>query len=416
MITIAGSRSRQSISEAPRPSRRAALQGAAALSAATFLAATERLPAAAGDFAGFLASLWPAAEAAGVRRATFEALTADLQPDNGLPRGSGGQPEFERLLAEYYREAVGAGRVARGRSLAAAEAATLADDERRYGVPGAIALAAWGMESDYGRAGTGTRDVLRTVATLAWTRPDRPAFRDEAVAAMVILDRGTIERRRLVGSWAGAMGAPQFLPSAYLKYAVGPAGAAPDIWASPPDILASIANFLAQEGWARGEPWIAEVILPAGFDFPTLHALAADWAKLGRRRPDGATVEGAGEAALFLPAGAAGPAFLLFPNYFTIKQYNNSDSYALSLGSLAQRIAGAAPLATPWPAHAVRLSRSDRTFIQARLAALGLYTGAPDGKFGPKARDAIHAYQKQAGLGPADGFATPALVASLRRN
>ena len=155
-------------------------------------------------------------------------------------------------------------------------------------------------------------------------------------------------------------------------------------------------------------------MLPAGFDFPTLHASAADWARLGLRRPDGAIVEGAGEAALFLPAGAAGPAFLLFPNYFVIKQYNNSDSYALSLGSLAQRIAGSGPPSTPWPAHAVRLSRSDKALVQARLAALGLYTGPPDGKFGPKARDAVHAYQKQAGLTPADGFATPALVAALR--
>ena len=271
------------------------------------------------------------------------------------------------------------------------------------------------MESDYGRI-RGTRDILRTVATLAWTRRDRPVFRDEFVAALLILDRGLVPRERLVGSWAGAMGDPQFLPSAYLKYAVNASSDATpaDIWSRPPDILASIANFLRMEGWIAGEPWIEEVLIPDGFAYPTLHATAAEWSGLGLRQPAGRPPEGSGEAALFLPAGAIGPAFLLYPNYFVIKQYNNSDSYALSLGSLAQRIAGASPLVTPWPARPISLSREDKAFVQTRLAGMGLYDGAQDGKFGPKARDAIHAYQKRAGFAPADGFATPALVSSLR--
>ena len=318
-------------------------------------------------------------------------------------------------MQAYYREAVSAGRIAQGRSRAAAYADALAAGEGRFGVPGEICLAAWGIESDYGRA-RGTRDVLRTVATLAWTRGDRPMFRDEVVAALVILDRRLVAREQLVGSWAGAMGDPQFLPSAYLKYAVSAsAGAATaDIWHRPPDILASIANFLHIEGWTAGEPWIEEVLIPDGFDYPTLHASGAEWSRLGVRKRAGGSPEGGGDAALFLPAGAAGPAFLLYPNYFVIKQYNNSDAYALSLGSLAQRVAGAPAPATPWPAQPISLSRAEKTFVQTRLAAMGLYDGAQDGKFGPKARDAIHAYQKRAGLAPADGFATPALVASLR--
>ena len=370
---------------------------------------------AADDFAGFLQSLWPDAQAKGVRRDTFDALVADLKPDRTLPRSGGGQPEFEKPLQAYFREAVSAGRIAQGRARATSYADTLATDQSRFGVPGAICLAAWGMESDFGRI-RGNRDILRTVATLAWTRRDRPVFRDEFVAALVILDRGLVSRAQLVGSWAGAMGDPQFLPSAYLKYAVSASGdaATPDIWSRPPDILASIANFLHTEGWTPGEPWIEEVLLPDGFDYPTLHASANDWARLGLRRPGGRSLEGSGDVALFLPAGASGPAFLLYANYFVIKQYNNSDSYALSLGSLAQRIDGATALATPWPARPINLSRADKTFIQARLATLGLYDGAQDGKFGPKARDAVHAYQKRAGLVPADGFATPALVASLR--
>ena len=365
------------------------------------------------DFTVFLESLWPRAAAQGVRRSTFEAALVGLTPDRGLPRGSAGQPEFDKPLQTYLQEAVSAGRVAKGRALTARYASALAASELRFGVPGEICLAAWGMESDFGRS-QGSRDIVRTLATLAYTRPDRPVFGDEFIAVLLILERGA-SRDRLKGSWAGAMGDPQFLPSAYLKYAVSAAGdAAPDIWTNPADVLTSIASFLRAQGWTPNQPWIEDVVLPRGFAFPTLHESAIAWGALGLRRQDGRPPQGEGDAALFLPSGAAGPAFLLFANYFVIKQYNNSDSYALSLGTLARRIAGDAPLSTPWPTRPPNLSRSDKAFIQARLAAKGLYDGAQDGKFGPKARDAIHAFQKQAGLQPADGFATPALVASLR--
>ena len=314
--------------------------------------------AAADDFADYLKKLWPDAQARGVGRETFDALLAGLKPDLTLPRSGAGQPEFERPLQAYYREAVSAGRIAQGRSRAAAYADALAAGEGRFGVPGEICLAAWGMESDYGRA-RGTRDVLRTVATLAWTRRDRPMFRDEVVAALVILDRRLVAREQLVGSWAGAMGDPQFLPSAYLKYAVSAsAGAATaDIWHRPPDILASIANFMHIEGWTAGEPWIEEVLIPDGFDYPTLHASGAEWSRLGVRKRAGGSPEGGGDAALFLPAGAAGPAFLLYANYFVIKQYNNSDAYALSLGSLAQ--------ASPERRRRRRLGRRSRSAFRA---------------------------------------------------
>ncbi len=366
-------------------------------------------------FDAFLQSLWPDARAKGVGRDIFDRALAGLVPDGGVPKASDRQPEFEKPLQSYVQEAVSPGRIARGRALMTRYASALDGVAGRSGVPGEVALAAWAMETDYGRV-RGARDVLRTLATLAYTRAERPVFRDEVLATLVILQRGTVPRQRLVGSWAGAMGDPQFLPSAYLKYAVSAGGeGAPNIWTNPADTLASIANFLRMEGWASGQPWVEDVVVPEGFTFPTLHADAARWAELGLRRADGRPPAGEGTAALFFPAGAPGPAFLLFPNYFVIKQYNNSDAYALSLGALARRIGGAAPMATPWPARPVSLSRADRVFIQDRLAALGLYDGARDGKFGPKARDAVHAYQERAGLPPADGFATPALVASLRR-
>ncbi len=363
-------------------------------------------------FAAFLETLRPLAAAKGVEAATFDVALTGLTPDASLPRGSGGQPEFDRPLPSYFAEAVSAGRIAQGRRLAGSDAALLASIETRYGVPGEVLLAAWAMESDFGRA-RGTRDIVRSLATQAFTRPDRPLFRDELVEALLILQGGEVARAKLVGSWAGAMGDPQFLPSAYRKYAVSLAGGAPDIWASPPDILASIAHFLASSGWRANRPWSKEVLLPRRFDVPTLHASAAEWAAMGLRAASG-SLPSDGDAALFLPAGATGPAFLLFENYWIIKQYNNSDSYALSLGTLAQRIAGAPPLAAPWPKPTVNLSHADKSFVQARLGTLGFYTGAADGKFGPSSRDAIHAYQKRVGLSPADGFATLELVSRLR--
>jgi len=229
-----------------RITRRAAL---GLLASAAALRAT---PVGAADFAAFVQSLWPEAEAKGVRRATFDALVAGLTPDSSLPKSSGGQPEFDKPLQTYVREAVSAGRIARGQALAAQYADALASAEGRFGVPREICLAAWGLESDYGRS-RGTRDIVRTLATLAYTRPDRPVFRDEFAAALVILDRGEVDRSRLVGSWAGAMGDPQFLPSAYLKYAVAAAGgaAAPTSGAIPPTSLPRSRAFCAPKAGRR---------------------------------------------------------------------------------------------------------------------------------------------------------------------
>lgn len=395
---------------AAAPGRRRFLRNAVAFG----FVARWRGAAASGSFAMFLESLWPLAQSRGVSRAVFVAVAADLTPDPGLRVQEGPQPEFDRPIQAYIKGAVTAARIAEGRKAAVTQAAALRAAHGQTGVPGEILLAAWAMESDFGRS-RGTRDIFRTLATQAFNRPDRGLFRDEFIEALLILETGQVPRARMTGSWAGAMGDPQFLPSAYRKYAVSAAGpgAAPDIWTSPPDILASIANFLKLSGWRPGRPAVAEVLPPPDFAFGTLHAATADWARDGIRAANGALPAG-GEASLFLPAGAKGPAFLLFENYWILKQYNNSDSYALSLALLAGRIAGGPGLARTWPEPAISLPRADKVLIQTILQAMGLYEGPADGKFGPTSREAIHRFQRQAGLSPADGFATPELVQRLR--
>jgi lytic murein transglycosylase len=366
-----------------------------------------------GGFHAFLDSLWPQAAARGVSRATFDQALGSLTEDPSVPVAVGKQPEFERLLSSYFAEAVSPTRIARGRVLDQTYRAELTAVSRRNGVPRGILLAAWGMESDFGRD-RGDRDIVRSLATLAFHRRDTDLFVNELLSALVILQKGEIPRTRLIGSWAGAMGDPQFLPSAYLKYAVSYRGArAPDIWNNPADTLASIGNFLRQSGWNPALPWGVEVVLPKNFAFKTLHADFADFAAAGVKATDGAALP-KGNATLFLPAGAAGPAFLLSDNYWVLKTYNNSDAYALSLACLGDRIVGKPGLHKAWPKKQKLWSRGDKIEIQKLLTRLKLYRGTLDGKFGQASRDAIHAFQIEANDEPADGIGGPNLLALLR--
>jgi membrane-bound lytic murein transglycosylase B len=365
-------------------------------------------------FRAFLETLWPQAEARGIRRATFDQAFAGLTQDLSVPAEVAKQPEFERLLSAYFTEAVSATRIARGRGLARQYRNELAIIERHYGVPRAILLAAWGMESDFGRE-RGNKDVIRSLATLAFRHKDRDLFVDELLNALVILQKGAIPRDKMRGSWAGAMGDPQFLPSAYLHYAVSYGGNGfADIWTTPADTLASIGNFLRASGWNPALPWGLEVILPRNFAFTTLHADFRSFAAVGIRAADGTALPLEGKATLFLPAGAAGPAFLLSDNYWILKAYNNSDSYALSLGCLGDRIAGRAGLHRAWPKNQKLWSRSEKIQIQKLLTRLNLYEGTFDGKFGQASRDAIHAFQIEAHDAPADGIGGADLLAQLR--
>ncbi len=366
-----------------------------------------------GGFSAFLQSLWPLAQAQGVHRETFDRVVESLSYDQSTPSGASAQPEFDRPLHAYLDAAVTPQRIAQGRAQAARWQVELAAIESRYGVPAPVLLAAWGMETDFGRS-AGGKDIVRSLASLAFRRDDRSLFADEFVAALVMLERG-VPREALKGSWAGAMGNPQFLPSAYLKYAVRFEGSgAPDIWTSVPDSLASIGHFLRESGWQPGLPWGMEVILPADYDFASLHMAFPAWAALGARPAGQQALPAKGDAALFLPSGAGGPAFLLSDNYWVLKAYNNSDSYALSLALLADRLAGGSGLRAAWPRQEKMLSRTEKTEVQQLLTAQGFYHGTIDGKFGPASRDAIHDFQRAAGLTPADGYGSAQILQALR--
>ncbi|SFK76112.1 lytic murein transglycosylase [Methylocapsa palsarum] len=365
-------------------------------------------------FRQFLQTAWPLAQAKGVRRATFDAAFEGMEPDPAAPSAASPQAEFDKPLKSYLTDAASPQRISRGGDVLTKWKADLAQIEERFGVPGEIVVAAYGVETDFGRA-MGGKDIVRSLASLAYRRQDRALFLDELIAALVILDKGDVDRAKMRGSWAGAMGGPQFMPSAYLKYALSYDGSGPpDIWDRPQDILASIAHFLRQSGWRPGLPWGMEVVLPAGFDFSSLHRGFPAFAALGVVSADGRPLPAAGEATLFLPSGAAGPAFLLSENYWVLKAYNNSDSYALSLALLGNRILGRPGLQGRWPAGEIAMSRAQKSEIQTLLRTAGFYRGDIDGRFGQASRDAIHAFQVSARIDPADGFGSPDVLKKLK--
>ena len=384
-----------------------------ALCAGLVLAAVPARAQDASDFKDFLEALWPAAKARGVSRATFSGALAGLTPDPALMGTGVKQAEFERTIKAYIEDAVTAGRVARGREAAQRWRGELASIEKRFGVPSELVLAIWGMETDFGRV-HGDRDVVRSIATLAFARRDNAIFAEEFVAALVMLEQGLVTRARFKGSWAGAMGHPQFMPSAYLRHAVAYAGSgSADIWGSVPDALASIAHFLSQQGWTRALPWGCEATVSQSFDWASLKVAVRGFT--GKGVAPLSPLPPAAEATLFLPAGAGGPAFLLTANFWVIKQYNNSDSYALAVALLGERIAGRRGISARWPAGFRQMSRADRIRLQELLTERGLYDGKIDGRLGPASRDAIHRFQRAAGLRPADGYPSAAVLERLSR-
>lgn len=368
-------------------------------------------------FADWLNAFYDRALATGVARALLDRELSGLSPDPRVVALDGKQPEFARPVSDYVKGAISADRIAAGRARRAAMA-VWQGLENTHGVPRDILIAIWAMESQFGQM-QGSLDVIRCLATLAALGRRRGWAEGELLAALTIIGTGQAPRSRLTGSWAGAMGQTQMLPSTYLSTAVdGDGDGRRDIWGSAPDALASAANLLAKGGWVRGQGWTREVLLPAGFDYGLGEGdsqTPAGWRDLGVRPADGGGWTAANVEArcqLLLPCGAGGPAFLALPNHFAIRRYNNSLAYALTVGLLADRFAGGGPLATPWP-HETPLSLTDRMAAQTALAAQGFNPGPVDGVIGLGARRALRAWQKARGL-PADGYLSPPLVGRLR--
>jgi membrane-bound lytic murein transglycosylase B len=364
-------------------------------------------------FRAFLDALRPDAAARGVSDRTFDAAFRGITgPDAGILARTRRQSEFTRPVWDYLIGAVTPGRIARGRARAAALSSSLTAIEQRYGVPAPVILSIWGIESDFG-ASAGAVPTIRALATLAEARHRGTLFRDELLAALTILQRGDVAPDRMSGSWAGAMGQVQFLPSTYLAHAVDVDGdGRRDIWTSDADSLGSIAAYLKDLGWNPDLSWGYAVSLPDGFDLARYAGDSPDFARRGVRRIDGGALPASGRASLFLPGGMGAPVFLITDNFEVIRGYNTSDSYALAVGHLADRLGGGPPLAAPWPAAGARLDGPGLKALQTALAASGFYEGPADGRAGPRLREAVRRYQISVGL-PADGYASPALLARI---
>ncbi|MDC7829738.1 MULTISPECIES: lytic murein transglycosylase [Pseudomonas] len=355
----------------------------------------------------------------GISAATFDQAFAGVQPDPAVIAADRSQPEFTKPVWEYLESAVSPLRVRNGKSLLIQQAGLLASLEARYGIEPARLVAFWGMESNYGN-NMGNKGVIRSLATLAY-EGRRPDFaQDQLIAALGILQHGDVTADRMIGSWAGAMGQTQFIPTTYDQYAVDFDGdGRRDIWGSTADALASTANYLKASGWQDGKPWGYEVQVPANFDYSLadmgVRKSLAEWNALGIQGlglPQPAA-QPSDSASLLLPAGHRGPAFLVFNNFRTILRYNNSSSYALGVALLSERYRDAGQIAGSWPTDDLPLSRSERVELQQRLAALGLDPGSADGIIGANTRKAIRAYQQSQGW-PADGYPNHQLLEKLR--
>jgi len=383
------------------------------------LLALSALPASAASFQSCLAAIGARAQAAGVSPSVFSRQTSGLQPDMTVIDAMNKQPEFKTPIWDYMASLVDAQRVADGKQMLSRYGSVLAGVQRRYGVDPATVVAVWGVESNYGES-QGTRPLVQSLATLACYAGRRQGyFEGELIATLKIIQRGDVNPNHLVGSWAGAFGNTQFMPSTFLRLAVdGDGDGRRDVVDSVPDALASTANYLAKAGWVPGTRWGYEVRLPASFK-PGLagrtkkRALSA-WAAMGVTRVDGSPLAGEGRAAILLPAGPRGPAFITFRNFDAIYSYNAAESYALAIAHLSDRIKGGSPFVTPWPTNDPGLSRAQRKELQALLIRSGYDVGTPDGSIGDKTITAIKDVQRRLGL-PVTGHPGVQVLTALRR-
>jgi lytic murein transglycosylase len=379
------------------------------------------LPAApearADSFPACLSSLRGAALANGVDAATFDKATRGLAPNPEVLALAEVQPEFKTPIWDYIAGLVDDERVSDGRAMMARYGQALAAAESRFGVDKAIITAVWGVESDYGRS-FGTRPIVQSLATLSCGGRRQSYFRSEFVAALKILQHGDIDPAQFNGSWAGAFGHTQFMPSTFLRVAVDLDGdGTKDLINSVPDAVGSTAAYLRKSGWVPGAEWGFEVRLPDHYSGPSgrTHKLPmAAWAARGLTRVDGRPLGNGPNAGLLLPAGQAGPAFLVTRNFDAIYSYNAAESYALAIALLSDRLRGRHGLVAAWPTNDPGLSRAERREMQALLMRRGYnLDGKADGVIGTKTKQAIMDYQSRTGL-PANGRASASVLASLR--
>lgn len=405
--------------------RRTLLAGLLGTAGAAFLPSMASAQSAAQPFPAWVAKFKARAQARGISDEVYDRVMSRVVPDKSVYAADKAQPEFQEEVWQYLNRRVSDWRIETGRKKAAEYASLFTRIEESFGVDRRIMLGYWGMESAFGEVVENPKHmkpVFNSLSALAWGEPRRRKYWEtELLNALVIVQRGWSTPEDMVGSWAGAMGHTQWMPEVWLNMGVdfdGNGRISP--FGKPDDALAGTANYLVKRGkYRRGEPWGFEAKLPDGFDVKladnkTWRALDA-WGARGVTTIDGTSLSGYdAEARLWLPGGSAGPALLLLPNFYAVRSYNPSSSYALAVCHLGDRVVGDAPLVTPWPGGERTLTLAEIQEIQVRLTRNGFDTGGTDGRVGQDTMRAVRAFQQQAGLSPADGYPGVKVLNALR--
>jgi membrane-bound lytic murein transglycosylase B len=375
---------------------------------------------AAANFDNCVASMWPDAARRNITQDHFQRFTAGLAPELRIMDLMDAQPEFTKSIWDYLDILVNDNRLAKGKEVLAKYKAQFDASERVYGVDRFVIAAIWGIESNYSTQ-IGDRSVLQSTATLACVGRRQPYFKEEFLSALEILNRGDLKPEQLRGSWAGAFGPTQFMPTAFKRYAVDANGdGRRDVVDDPADLIASTANNLKKDGWQAGQTWGYEVTVPQDFNYMLADRAKmmtmAQWEHLGVKRANNQPFPHPNDKGYLLaPAGAEGPGFLMLQNFRVIMKYNPAEAYALAIGHFADRLRGGQPFVQPWPRQERELSRAERLELQQLLAQRGFYRGTPDGQFGGETRQALRNFQASIGA-PADGFASAQMLDKLRGN
>ena len=373
---------------------------------------------AAANFDNCVAAMWPDAARRNISQDSFQRFTAGLSPDLRIMDLMDSQPEFTKSTWDYLDILVNDNRLTKGREILAKYRPQFDTTEKNYGVDRYIIAAIWGIESNYSTQ-IGDRSVLQSTATLACIGRRQAYFRDEFLSALEILHRGDLRPEQMRGSWAGAFGPTQFMPTVFKRYAVDADGdGRRDVVDNPADLIASTANNLKKDGWQTGQSWGYEVVVPKGFNYMLADRAKtmtiSEWEHLGITRPTGKPFPRPAEKAYLLaPAGAEGPGFLMLQNFRVIMKYNPAEAYALAIGHFADRLRGGQPFVQEWPRQERELSRAERLELQQLLAQRGFYRGTPDGQIGGQTREALRNFQASIGT-PADGFASSDMLERLR--